>query len=594
MKSRFEERKKEYPMNITDLTDKFLGSAPLNAALKMALEVPVSKKKLMEILNEGGRRQLAKVMLELNTYDFIRVERALYDHPRLCQKKVLQEMIRASKDTEFGKKYGFSEISSIEDFRKKVPLSTWDDYADYADRLTKGESDILFPGKATFFYRTSGTTSAFKFIPESAREVVARKALVTARKAEMVMIPGLGAMHKIFAFFNKSALDVTEGNIPCGTASGRTSQMYDEKLLRRLAYSPLMVEELEGDALNYSIMRCTMAFDDVTGVLGNNAKMMTTLIEFAKDHAEEIIEDIRKGTNKYPFSDKLKQQEKEALIPNPERADELMELFRQNKLIPKYYWPKISCASFWLGGSVGVHVDEVRKNLPDNVKFVDVGYGASEAKINIPLEADTPAGPLSVFSGFYEFIPEDGGDPLLINELEDGKNYEIVLTTYAGLYRYRLKDMIHVDGFTGKTPNISFLTKTSDVANLGQEKIPGVMLIEAIGKTADSSGYGIRTAQVYPDPKKMSYVICIETKKQVDDIEAFRNIMDEGLQKELEQYRIYRGKLLNMCGLVLMKEGFLETLMKKYAKGNATAAQVKIPVVINDMPDKEWIVKEAR
>ena len=118
-------------------------------------------------------------------------------------------------------------------------------------------------------------------------------------------------------------------------------------------------------------------------------------------------------------------------------------------------------------------------------------------------------------------------------------------------------------------------------------------LIEALRKVAISSGYGIKTAQVYPDPEKMSYVVCIETEKQVDDIDAFRKIMDEGLKKELEQYRIYRGKLLNMCGLVLMKAGFLDALMKKYAKGNATAAQVKIPVVINGMPDGEWIVKEA-
>lgn len=577
-----------------NLTDMLLGTPLVNNMAKAALSLPVSGRKLANIFDEAGRRQLAGIMLDMNYFDFIRVQRSLYNYPGLCQKKVLQEMLRASANTNIGKKYGFGKIKSVDDFRKKVPLSTWDDYEEYSRRLTKGESDVLFPGKATFFYRTSGTTAAFKFIPESEREGTARKALTKARNAERLLVSGLGAIHRVFAFFNKSGLDVTEGGIPCGTASGRTSQLHEAKLLKRLAYSPLMVEEFEGDALNYTIMRCTLVYDDISAILGNNAKMMTTLIEFAIEHAEEIIEDIRRGTNKYPMSDKLKEQEKEVLLPNPKRADELLMLYKENKLIPKYYWPHLQSTGFWLGGSVGVHVDEVRKLLPENAKYVDVGYGASEAKINIPVRSDTPAGPLSIFSSFYEFIPEGGGEPVLAHELQDGRNYEIVLTTYAGLYRYRLKDMIHVDGFTGKTPNIYFLTKTSDVANLGQEKIPGVMLIEAIQKTAIASGYGIKTAQVYPDPKKMSYVVCIETDRQPDDIEAFRQLMDDGLQRELEQYRIYRGKLLNMCGLVLMKEGWLDSLMKKYAKGNATAAQVKIPVVTGSLPDDEWIKKEAQ
>ena len=49
-----------------------------------------------------------------------------------------------------------------------------------------------------------------------------------------------------------------------------------------------------------------------------------------------------------------------------------------------------------------------------------------------------------------------------------------------------------------------------------------------------------------------------------------------------------------MCDVAFMKEGWLESLMKKYAKGNATTAQVKIPVVINSMPDAEWIQESTR
>ena len=563
--------------------DKVIGSVLVNYVLKLALKVPVSKRKLQKILKEAGNKRLAEIMLGLNYYDFIRVQRALYEHPK-----------STSENTEIGKKYDFKNIKSVSDFRKKVPISAWEDYEEYANRLTKGESDILFPGKASFFYRTSGTTANYKYIPESEREGWARTAMTKARNAERMVVSSLGAMHRVFAFFNRSNIDLTEGGIPRGTASGRTPQLQGAKPLKRLAYSPQIVEEFEGEELHYMMMRCTLVYDDVTSILGNNAKMMTGLIYFAKEHAEEIIEDIRKGTSKYPMSDKLKELEKEALKPNPRRADELQELLRQDRFTPKYYWPHLLDVGFWLGGSVGVHVDEIRKLLPEKAKYVDVGYGSSEAKINIPMAEDTPAGPLSICSSFYEFIPEEGGEPLLADELQDGKNYEIILTTYGGLYRYCLRDMIHVEGFTGKTPNIYFLTKTSDVANLGQEKIPGVLLMEAIQKTVEQSGFSFKTTQVYTDPDTMSYVICIETDKKPEDIEAFKETMEESLQTELDQYRSYRSKMLNMCDVAFMKEGWLESLMKKYAKGNATTAQVKIPVVINSMPDAEWIQESTR
>lgn len=241
------------------------------------------------------------------------------------------------------------------------------------------------------------------------------------------------------------------------------------------------------------------------------------------------------------------------------------------------------------GGSVGVYVDSVRPLLPEGTRYVDVGYGASEAKINIPMKPGTPAGALAVFSSFFEFIPEEGGEPLLAHELEDGKNYELVLTTNAGLYRYRLKDLVHVDGFTGTTPNLYFLTKLADVANLAQEKIPGAMLLEAILDTAAKAGNPCRMAQVYPDPDSASYVLCMETEKIPEDLAAFEKRMDDGLRSRLIQYDTYRGKLLNPCRVVLMKAGWTGEQMKKYAKGNATAAQVKAPVVIGEMPEQAWV-----
>ncbi len=552
------------------------------------LKRPLAYWRVQQLKQAAKTNQLAAILMQQDDYGFLKAAEALLFDCKGTQELVLEEMLRANQDTEFGKAHGFSEIHSVEEYRQKVPLSDWSDYEQYSDRLQKGEENILFPGKPTFFYRTSGTTASYKFIPESTREVISRKAISRARNTEIFLMASPKAANRIFAFFNKPSLDKTEGGIPCGTASGRSSELANEELIKRLTYVPQVVNEFEGDELLYIMLRTSLVFGDVTALLGNNARMLRNLIEYAKEHAAEIIEDIRNGGCRYEMSDALKEMLKEQLTANPARADELEKLRAEDHFTPRYYWPMLMAAGFWLGGSVGVYVDEVRPLLPETTKYIDVGYGSSEAKINIPTKPETPAGALSTFTAFFEFIPEEGGEPLLAHELQDGKNYELVLTTNAGLYRYRLKDLVHVEGFTGTTPNIYFVTKLSDVANLGQEKIPGVMLSKAVQEILDKEGCGARMVQVFPDPKEMSYVVCVEPVSAVDDPSALVEKLEQGLREELVQYDTYRKKLLAPCGLQLMKEGWSAYMMKKYTKGNATAAQVKVPVVISELPEAEW------
>ena len=83
----------------------------------------------------------------------------------------------------------------------------------------------------------------------------------------------------------------------------------------------------------------------------------------------------------------------------------------------------------------------------------------------------------------------------------------------------------------------------------------------------------------------MSYVVCLETDREIPDEEAFRHEMDAGLRKKLVQYDVYRNKLLTECGLKVMKAGWSEHMMKKLSAGNATVAQVKVPVVVDELPE---------
>ena len=192
----------------------------------------------------------------------------------------------------------------------------------------------------------------------------------------------------------------------------------------------------------------------------------------------------------------------------------------------------MKAASFWLGGSVGVNVETLRPMLSDKVKFMDLGYGSSEAKINITLDTETPAGALLSYTCLYEFLPLDEGETLMAHEVKEGEDYELLLTTNSGLYRYRIHDIVHIDGFIGTTPMLHFLTKAGDIANLAQEKLYGVKLRSMITE-AVSERFTAKYVQVYPDPEQYKYIIYIEPAGEISekDKEGLSELVDSYMRK---------------------------------------------------------------
>lgn len=83
---------------------------------------------------------------------------------------------------------------------------------------------------------------------------------------------------------------------------------------------------------------------------------------------------------------------------------------------------------------------------------------------------------------FYEFIPADGfrGDTVLLHELKLGEKYEIVVTNYAGLYRYKIGDVVKVVGFYNNCPEVEFLYRKNQVLNMAAEKTNEEQLTSAI------------------------------------------------------------------------------------------------------------------
>src|SRR5579871_4253709 len=89
-------------------------------------------------------------------------------NPVDMQRQVLQHLVTSAQYTEFGRKYNFSKIFSIKEFKKAVPIHEYDDLKPYIQRIMNGEQNILWDTPVTWFAKSSGTSSdKSKFIPVS-------------------------------------------------------------------------------------------------------------------------------------------------------------------------------------------------------------------------------------------------------------------------------------------------------------------------------------------------------------------------------------------------------------------------------------------
>lgn len=552
------------------------------------LQIPVAENRIEGFLKKAESHSMAELLLDMNQLNMTRMQRALFNRCEDVQRTLLLQLVRSNADTQYGRAHDFSNIHSIEDYRSRVPISEWSAFEPYIDALKKGAPDILFHGITQYFARTTGTTGIVKLIPISVAEMTVRTVVGDIRNLERGIGCGrlaelISGKYRFFTMSGTLSIEKTEAGIPIGSISGMATKIDGSSGTTRgmLAIPAMLLNYFEeGEEYFHVAMRCALYYRNIAAAAGPNPKQMENMILYAKEHAEELIEEIRTGTSAFPLPDEVKAAMKDVLVPNPERAEELRALYERDRFIPRYYWPDLVAGFFWLSGSIGVYADALRPYLPENITFMDLGYTASEASITMTLEPETPASILLTYAGFFEFLPLDGGAPLLAHEVEVGKDYEILLTTYSGLYRYRIHDIIHVDGFRGDTPLIHFQMKAGDVANLVGEKLSGALLFET-ARDALADRFGVVALQVYPDPIDRRYVFYIEPDRAVEDDGSLSELVHQNMVKKIAMYCWARGMALGKPIVRLMPEGWGKRVQAEYARDKANYTQIKVPIVRN-------------
>jgi hypothetical protein len=438
---------------------------------------------------------------------------------REFQHDALMRKVVRNVSSDFGRDFGFSSIRNVADFRRQVPILTYEDHHPYVSRVLRGETGALFgPGtRVLMFAMTSGTTGDPKRLP------ITREFFREYRRGWLIWAGGVYGDHrhlmlkKTLQLTSDWQLSQAQCGAPCGQISGLAATTRPKITQRMFLPPPVAARIHDSAAKHYTSLRCALASRKIGIIITANP---STLVEFARranDERESLVRDIHDGT----LSCNIPPEVRDALSRriarrDPKRARELERCIESHgALLPKHAWPELSVLAVWTGGSVGVFLPKLAELYGDTA-VRDHGLSASEGRMSIPLADGTSAGVLDYYHHYFEFIPveeHESASPTVLegHELQVGCDYYIVLTTSGGLYRYDIHDVVRCVGFEGQAPLVEFLNKGKSFSNLTGEKISEYQVIRAVEKSFRELRLPIDTFTLAPVMEQQPrYVLLVE------------------------------------------------------------------------------------
>lgn len=468
-------------------------------------------------------------------------------YPHDVQDEWLRKLITTAKNTQWGKKHGYSSIESPEQFKQQVPIQDYDSIKSYIDKMRKGEEDILWPGEIKWFAKSSGTTSdKSKFIP------------VTEDSLEGCHYNGGRDMVAIHCFNNEN------------------TQLFTGKNLA-----------LAGSFQTHEFGKHESYSGDLSAIVINN---LPTWAEFlrAPDLSIALMSEWEEKLEKMAYFTSNENITSLAGVPSWMLVllKHILKITGKNSI--SEVWPNLEV--FFHGGVNFAPYREQFKNIfnSEKISFLEL-YNASEGFFGIQLEPKVHDMLLMLDYGiYYEFMPtEEFGksnpNTLALHEVKEGVNYAIVISTNAGLWRYMLGDTIK---FTALNPYRFVITgRTKLFINAFGEEVIIDNAEKALAVACEKTGAIIKEYTAAPifmnNNESGAHEWLIEFEKEPGDLNYFTDLLDNALKAINSDYEAkrYHNMALKEPVVKSVKQGTFYNWLKSKGK---LGGQNKVPRLSND------------
>lgn len=528
------------------------------------------------------------------------------------EKETLLHILKSNANTEYGKKYHFSDIHSIDEFKKMVPLTEYENYIGYIERMIKGkEENLILAEPLKYYVLSSGTTGIEKHIPitETGIQTYINYAYYCSYNCIETFYHGevdneLLRKGKLF-LINEVHFQNMDCGLKKGLISGSPFELHREKgdldFSRYTSPEMVLFPEEQMD-MQYLKVRFALACEEVVGISGAYVHQILYLMKYMENNWEMLVDDIENGTI-HESVDISKEKRKE-LIKHikkmPERAAELRKEFEQGfdtPIIPRI-WKNIKFVMA-ISGEIFTKYMKMFQNYLGNIPYHYFVYGASEGIFSVAKEVNKPDEyVLASKNGYYEFLPLDAEDNQFTldtceaKDLEIGKKYELVYTGFSGFYRYCMGDIIEIKGYYYEAPIVRFCYRKKQMINIAGEKMDMGSIANVISAYEEYFEITINDFCIYLDEDTIPgrYIFLLEIVRN-----SKRDISYEDRTKKIDQllksanldYEDCR-KLQEIGKPIVhyLKEGTFERYKENLLKKGKEVGQYK-PVRILDTDEKK-------
>ena len=461
-------------------------------------------------------------------------------NPIQAQSKTFEYLINNGQKTLFGQQYFLKEIRSYEEFKQSIPVSDYEKFKIYIDRIIKGESDGIWPGKPIYFSKTSGTTSGIKNIP------IFRNAIKThinsARDSILQYILNSGDTNFIKGkqmFIQGSPVLKTKKGIKVGRLSGIVAHHVPFYLRssRMPSWDVNCIDDWE-EKINAIVEE----------TINQNMTLISGIPPWVKMYFEKIIE---------------------------KSGQKVANVFKNFSL-------------FIYGGvSFKPYKKIFDELIGRNVNSIEL-YPASEGFFAYQDQLDNDSMLLLLNNHiFYEFIETHdllvgNNNYIPLSDVKVGKNYALIISTSSGLWRYNIGDTIR---FTELNPYRIIVTGRIKhfISAFGEHVIANEVetaIIEASSKLKSRILEFTVAPQVSPEFGLPYHEWFIEFDQINDNIEEIESLIDKIMQRQNIYYNdLIQGKILSPLRITKIKKGGFNSYMKSIGK---LGGQNKVPHLSNN------------
>jgi hypothetical protein len=465
-----------------------------------------------------------------------------------AQWKTLKRKLKLFENTRIGKRYKFSEIKSISDYQKMVPVHDYDSIKEY---LSVAPDDNRKNGVVSYAL-TTGTTGTNKLIP------LTKKSLKDVQLAQkhaisifLYKLPGFELLKKKFyTVGGKSNIGVSDDGIGFGMASGLNIK-YLSPLLKKYFLPGLELNDCADISYRNKAISRIVRNNRIGVFIGIPGAFVDFLINL-----KSVLDDD---------SYKLFCSNVEAFLSS--------------------------------GSNYRAYENEIFGLLGKRIDFVDM-YACSEGYLGYESDADSNYMELFSTLNFYEFIPLDEyykgeyTNRCLITELKDGVDYAILITTSAGVFSYIVGDIVRC--VNAKECRVKLIGRTKLTINFSTEKVTISDVEETIMRVSerfnDSPKDFFVTAYLYKSKPVYHWFVVNNSTWQQYDKQAVANALDEELCKVNVMYNtVMKAKIIRPCTVSYIDYQCIENW---FESKNSDRWHRKLPRLIPDLKIVEDIIGE--